>query len=431
MNKKEQDFFKSIGVRVGGNTAVRTNGFSVSLNNSGESHTELSKGNARERLFKGISNSGPFTAGNHEDVIVRDKCLTDPKKGSSEGLKNTHGEEFHTDNDKMAEEFVSSATEITLETQKSLSQEDLVLKALGGLSKSDSLITMVPDSNDVEAIMNVHENSEGVREKKDPRADIYRSELDMLCDVIKGQEEMDEPTKTPAQEMNEAVKKDIEKDKNAKPKFVKSYGKGGLIMDFGHRTGIPQADRMTDMLNQFADPREEETLARFKDEAFRNLQSYVEKGEAKFMQDNNDNGACDGSQHQGWNDMLNKPMDQQVVEAFQKGELGKGEENPAYRNREIPNQNDGFIADLRAQAPKNTTGMQKSEIADVKASVGGEIISAQSETDAAVLEMYKGMMDQQNAGDTGGFVASAQAQGVVAGDPLPEHIKAQLTDTGA
>lgn len=141
---------------------------------------------------------------------------------------------------------------------------------------------------------------------------------------------------------------------NAKKSFIKSAGVGGIVFDFGPLTGNPIADNATALLNQHADPVQASNVAYQRDSYNQALMEYTKKGEAYHGEK-----TPFGNVEKGWADQLNKPMDQQVKEAFEAGALDKG--GPAIKNQ------------------YNETQM----------SLNGEVIKATSETDAAVIEMMK------------------------------------------
>jgi hypothetical protein len=143
-----------------------------------------------------------------------------------------------------------------------------------------------------------------------------------------------------------------------KKNFIKSQGQGGIIFDFGWRTGNPMADQATELLNRHADSIQINN-AKYQQEGHEKaLNNFVNKGEKEFMVDH---GQPFGEFNKESQDMLNKPMDQQVAEAFAKGQLDNKVSTPAVTN----------------------------DHNNVQIGVGGEVIKATSETDAALIEMMK------------------------------------------
>jgi hypothetical protein len=459
------------------------------------------EGNARDRLEQTLWKA------QHAPVKM-DAAMKNAIKGEDTGLKNTHGENWHSDNDKMAEAHTSNVDVIDRDHEvdkedrkrmpkrkdslvdaslKSLTQEELFLKSFKkeeikkepeSIERSlDSLINMIPDQQDPDVIRNIHENDDSIRSKKrepelvmrsddavgrkisklkdegkpqkqavaialdmERRGDIGKSELDEMVDIIKGRcwdgykpvkgkkpysdgscakkgdmdfdddGEMDEHERHHAKMEKLAQVEEKEHAKKAKKsfgRFVKSAGPGGIIMNFGASTGNPIADNFSRHLNAFAEPVQEQTALDQAAAYERSLTDYVEKGEQKFMQ--SQHGSTNGGMNDGWAKQMNTSMDQQVKEAFEKGELGKGEENPLLRSVQKSQQ-----ASFPQQA--QPTGQQ------VQSVVAGQQLSAQSETDAQVMEMYNSMMKSQEV-QAGEFVADTKGQSIIAGDPLPPELE--------
>lgn len=357
------------------------------------------------------------------------------KNHSYEGaLKNNNGEEFHSDNDKQVEEMVSSAEEIdrqfdgqtrpaklrspyssfgnnpdgekeyeykSLRTKGSLSQDELLLKALETegeefVAKSKKAPTAKPSKRAP------HQEKDPVQAKQERQernaAKLVKSDLDSLCDLVKGKFKEADIDPEILKNVHENSPGIVEK-KNAKVnlkqkmnnKFIKSVGMGGMVFDFGHLTGNPVADNATALLNQFADPIQASN-AQYQQNAYDEaIVDYTKKGDAAY----NSTTTMFGNVDKGWGSQLNKPMDQQVQEAYDKGLLDeKG--GPAVINK-----------------------FNKSEI-----KLGGIDIKATSETDAALIEMMKAEQANQR-NDTGGFVADASSGGkvnVIAGLPLESQL---------
>lgn len=324
---------------------------------------------------------------------------------------------------------------------------------MGKSHDHESLIIMAPDPFNERTIANVHENSPGVAERRRTGARLdfsnilerssmreeidlkkkkaqkgalvdwakeeekeeehKKSELDEIFDLIKGDKiegglaDNKKPSEFPKKQMD--MGKKVEREHTKDPKiaqeiasdhlaedkkyygklkqmeakksfgFIKSAGQGGIVFDFGPLTGNPVADRATALLNEFADPIQTNN-ANYQRESYNEaIVEYTKKGEAGF----GGTKTMFGNIEKGWADQLNKPMDQQVKEAFDAGQL-------------------------------NDTGFQaNSKFAGTQANVGGTMVKAMSETDAAVLEMFKAEQEQLSQRDGGGFVADASTGGKI------------------
>jgi len=174
---------------------------------------------------------------------------------------------------------------------------------------------------EIEKMKNLHENSEGVAEKKKEVA--YKSEAKVVP-------------------------------------FLKSVGPGGMVFDFGSKTGNPLADNATMLLQENSDPVQTANAMYNANSYNRALKDYVEKGETAYMQEATPYGNID----KDWSKQLNTPMDVQVKEAFEKGQLVDDNSKPAVVN-----------------------SFNKTEM-----TLGGQVIKATSETDAALIEMMKGSL---------------------------------------
>jgi len=205
----------------------------------------------------------------------------------------------------------------------------------------DSLIEIVADPNDPEVIANVHENSNFGQRRVEPT--VVKSRKRAISSVP----------------------------------FLKSAGPGGFVFDFGMTTGNPLADNATILLNQNADPAQRQVAEDQRRSMDHALTGFVQKGEAAFS----GNGNSGAGVNEAWANQMNKPMDQQVQEAFDSGAL-TGSERGAHVNPKFA----------------KSTG-----------TVNGESVVAMSETDAAVLEMFKAEQAAMNT-DTG-FIADAMNGG--------------------
>lgn len=483
-----KDVFKSLGINVGGDQSLIKSGdtgVATKIEKSEiESHVVRKGfgGNARDNLDSQLSKGWAMP----KMQKVSPYAEPEGERVENPSLKDTHGEQFHSDNDKQVEKMVSNAEVVDQDfdgedkdpkrkakkregwdykapgrgegqesfvlDMKSLAQEqdesELLLKALaekcdkGGhpmppmkpsmrakkqpkdaeqkreeqAAKSyDSLIEMVPDPFNPRTIKNVHENSRGVIEKRRPSVfpELQRSmafekkakkgklvewakeeekehkmakkSVDVLDDLVKAAK-VCTPKKEMVAEHEKLVdvldspshkddKKEAVKQKKElqgyKKSFIKSAGHGGIVFDFGHLTGNPIADNATMLLNQFADPIQSQT-ATYQRESYNDaIVEYTRKGDAGYTKEKTPFGNVE----KGWGDQLNKPMDQQVKEAFEAGALSEGGgSQPA------------------------------SKFGETKMNLGGSMIKAMSETDAAVIEMMKASGMEMNGFDSGTVV---------------------------
>lgn len=148
-------------------------------------------------------------------------------------------------------------------------------------------------------------------------------------------------------------------------------GEGGLVFNFGWLTGNPVADNTTRLLQQFADPVQEQIARDQRRDFNKSMSNFIATGQA---QESNE------GIHSQWHDQLSKSMDEQVVKAIKSGEITvEGDAGPK----------------------QHISGdFNKSQMV-----LKGETIVAQSETDAAVIEMMKSMQDAE--GKDGEFVTDA------------------------
>lgn len=283
-------------------------------------------------------------------------------------------------------------------------------------------------------LANLHENSDGVVEKKIRKGDpmplipskkapkqpkdeetkqieaqqkkemigaeksCKKSDIDELYDIVKGEYfEKKAPkgvdpakhercvTKVKQQGHDVGSAHAICTSSMKKKSFVKSEGKGGIVFDFGPLTGNPLADHATALLNRHADPIQMNN-AKYQQDAYgKAISDYVTKGDAEYSQTTTPFGEINKEAAE----MIDKPMDQQVAEAFAKGQLDSNPSNPAVINKHNEKQ----------------------------ISVGSEVIKATSETDAALIEMMKAQgMDLSDMASAGAVdVSSGGAIKVVAG----------------
>lgn len=336
---------------------------------------------------------------------------------SVEGLKDTSGESFHSDNDKEVQKIQEETEEI--ECEKSFSDSDLILKALSDLSeepnitkkkksyakKGDLKIEVSHEDDDemdkanCDKAFPVPPKKPSFQLKKEPKDAEQKKEEKEAADIDKagrcwdgykpapGKKAYSEDSCVKKGEMPEGVsKKEFEKVaslhenspkvaeqgkgqplKKKQNPFIKSQGPGGVYFDFGHITGNPLADNATALLNQTSDPAQAHIANYQRNQMDKAMQSYVEKGEAAYMTEQGE-----GQQDLNATSQFSKPMDQQVKESFEKGEFG-GNNTPAPITKH------------------STTEMTLPN---------GEVIKGMSETDAAVIEMMKGMMGSQDESGT-------------------------------
>jgi hypothetical protein len=202
----------------------------------------------------------------------------------------------------------------------------------------DSLIEVVADPNDPEVMAAIHENSNFGQRRVEPEVAV------------------------------------AQKSRAPHVPFLKSAGPGGFVFDFGRTTGNPMADAASILLAQNADPQQLQTASDQERASEYALTQYVQKGDAAFSGNNGGTGV-----NEQWAKQMSKPMDQQVQEAFDAGAFAKGG-NPAASTQD--NQN-------------------KKDFAKSTATLNGETLHGMSETDAAVLEMFKA--EQAAMGDTTGM----------------------------
>jgi hypothetical protein len=322
---------------------------------------------------------------------------------SVEGLKDTSGESFHSDNDKEVQKIQEETEEI--ECEKSFSDSDLILKALGDLCeepscdgtykpkpkratrKGDLKIEVSHEDDDemdkanCDKAFPVPPKKPSFQLKKEPKDAEQKKEEKEAADIDKAgscvkKGEMPEGVSKKEFEkvasLHENSPKVAEQGKGQPLKkkqnpFIKSQGPGGVYFDFGHITGNPLADNATALLNQTSDPAQAHIANYQRNQMDKAMQSYVEKGEAAYMTEQGE-----GQQDLNATSQFSKPMDQQVKESFEKGEFG-GNNTPAPITKH------------------STTEMTLPN---------GEVIKGMSETDAAVIEMMKGMMGSQDESGT-------------------------------
>ena len=152
--------------------------------------------------------------------------------------------------------------------------------------------------------------------------------MSVLEDLVKSIQQPKKEVRRPKRQVRKSVSK--------KFKYIKKSGDGGIIMDFGNESSLhPSFKAYENLMNQHVDPTQLNT-ANYQAESFEKaLGDYVEMGE-------------------------------QAYESKVRAEGAKAE---------VVNN-------------KNFTEAKKS-FAGTEANVGGEKVVATSETDAAILEMFK------------------------------------------
>ncbi len=357
------------------------------------------------------------------DPISQERTKLPNEKKKEEYLKDTHGESFHSDDDAEVKEEHETTEEIRLsmgigdlwneaflandpsaqyldksfkapplkpsmvakKPEKSKEEKKLEhqqKKEAGLLKSKDSVEEMAKQAATIkkekmgkkkaDLMANIHENSKEVvkseldeafawLEKSDKFDFDKNGKLDAHEKAHKDEKKTFDKFNQDVKELKEEEKEEHKTKKACGNKVVKSYGPGGIIFDFGFSTGNAVADQATALLNQNADHTQASIVKDQRSGFEKSLESFVEKGEQAFMQAPNESNLFDP------HNRLGKSMDEQVKEAFAKGEFD--DKSP------IVNQ------------------YNKTET-----KVGNQVIKATSETDAALIEMMKGQLDLENEG---------------------------------
>lgn len=198
-----------------------------------------------------------------------------------------------------------------------------------GCTPEESDLSGAKLKREAKKMAKLHENAPAVAEK---------SLIDELVDLVKSD---NFAKKVPAQRAPAPARKSMKG-------FVKAAGAGGVIMDFGHRTGNPHADRFTALLQQNSDRIQSEIAVDQANSYEKALKEYVTSGDKAYMAKHN--GPGPGVD-------LDTPMDKQVANEFAKGQLQVSQARKSFGEQTI--------------------------------AVGGETVQATSETDAALIEMMK------------------------------------------
>jgi len=179
--------------------------------------------------------------------------------------------------------------------------------------------------------------------------------LDDLAKSISGQTVRHDPTPVSAS------------PRRTSHSMVKSCGPGGIQFDFGPMTGNPIADNATRILNQCCDQTQADIAAGQRNEIGQAFGNFISKGEQH---------SPFGAIPEAWTKQMAGSCDEAIKGMFERGELDCSEDGsvksvgPALRNRFNQNQ----------------------------IQLGGELVKATSETDAALIEMMKhqGLDDGNN-----------------------------------
>jgi len=422
------DLFKGLGITVGEPSLIEVAPDNLAMSNRiKKGHLQQERqgveDSSRERLWKGIG-------ADENDLVKHDlKAPSIPQhaKGDangdgygSESLKDNHGESHHSDASKeLIEDKVDEVDRVTAADEEEApgTRVRLAVSAAGGVWRSrsvesclddlckgfdnmplkpggkakkpekdpvqrkqeqqqkkelgvekaakkcdddkDSMIKVTKEKTSPKLIASVHENSPGVAERRRPA--VMKSELDEVVEAAKSFK----PAPAPARAAAPAPKRNG---------FVKAQGPGGIVFDFGPITGNKFADFGTELLRG-GDPIQE-NIANEQAAAYdKALTNFVTKGRADAVAP-----VPFGNVDNGWKDQLDKSMDQQVVEAYKSGAL------------------------------EEKTVVAPSQYNKTEITLGGEVIKATSETDAALIEL---MLKSQAAPEAGGIIADAMGGGKV------------------
>lgn len=141
--------------------------------------------------------------------------------------------------------------------------------------------------------------------------------------------------------------------------MIKAAGPGGIQFDFGSTTGNPIADNATRMLNQFADSTQASISSMQQQEIGQAFMQYIAKGERAFTPQ--------GAIPDAWTKQLSGSTDEAIKALYERGELDCSEDGS-----------------LKSVGPAFRNHFNESQI-----QMGGELVKATSETDAALIEMMK------------------------------------------
>ena len=253
-------------------------------------------------------------------------------QASGEYLKNTHGEQFHTDNDKLVERMVTEVDEIH-PYETGAYPRKMILKDNEGRKIGEIILEEEPDADNKKSISEICDLLKANKIVK-PYTGGFKHAKTSVHPLVAGKIARD--------------KKEAEKKRKG---FVKAEGPGGLVFDFGHITGNPCADNASYLLNKMSDPAQTSIVKMQKASYDKALTDYVKKGDSGMISDVSTE----------WDKQLSTPIDQQVVRAYKEGALD----------------------DTQSQ-------MHHPVYSETQVSVGGKIFKAQSETDKFFIDMVKG-----------------------------------------
>lgn len=371
------DVFKKLGIIVGMPSLVQE---------------EVQKSEQEQRLEGQVVRKG--YGSNPRDVLEAQLSKGGVSVPGAEEVKGMHGEEFHSDTHK---ESVDAATEVkeVAETdgpvKKSLTRSELLLKALDDLSEEPLMKKKAAKKGDLvdwakeeekehemdkashcEKANKIFPVKPSLKVKQQPKDEEQKKE-EKEAAIVKGElpKGISKKEFEKVANLHENSPKVAEQGKGGQPvqrkpsQFIKSQGPGGIYFDFGGVTGNPLADNATALLNTTVDPIQASIVAMQKSEMDKAMMKYIEKGHDAYTREAM---GFDGNNVTDPHGALNKPMDVQVKESFEKGEFG-GNNTPA-----------------PVTVKKGDTTMTLPN---------GEVIKGMSETDAAVIEMMKGMMGSE------------------------------------
>lgn len=471
------DIFKKMGITVGNNTSLIQESTNKSETDNEIVHTNVIRKGAglsprdvlEQQLAKGGIEIRPMT-----DEEMCDDEDNKKAKAVNEHLKNTHGEEFHSDNDKQVEKLQSEGEVIIHQHEnekpvvikfKSMSvldalsdivkgekkakkgalvewaKEEEAEEEHGGMKKGKDAVgkkisklvhegkpqkqavatalnmeregrltsgggykhvkkgeevkmpkkEFVQEHKKLVNVLNSPSRKDDKEEAKEQKKELnamksckksFSDAMDVLDSLIKSEKEAPKGVSkkeiAKMKDLHENSEGVVEKKKVIP--FLKSVGPGGMIFDFGTKTGNPLADQATALLQQNADPVQQANAYYNANSYGEALKQYVQKGEQAYMQEATPYGNVDKE----WSKQLNTPMDTQVKEAFEKGQLVDDNSKPAVVN-----------------------SFNKTEL-----NLGGQVIKATSETDAALIEMMKNSIVEDDG--TGMVAEIGGGQGRVA-----------------
>lgn len=154
--------------------------------------------------------------------------------------------------------------------------------------------------------------------------------------------------------------------------FVKASGPGGVIFDFGNRSGNAFVDNYNRLMNRYADPQQKQIIRDQEVAHQKALSRFVEVGERQYEVEKgqgNDLSAI----NQAWNKELSKSTDDHIKKLYEEGKLCV--EDPG--------------------AIEKSGAKDHPQFSQTQISMGGETVKAASETDQAVIEMMKSGQNEE------------------------------------